>query len=350
MFCSASDDTTVRLWDLVSQVELAVGTAHTDYVRCLAAHDENSFFSGSYDHTVALWDARTGLSAPSAVARPSHGSAVECVICIPEENLAMCGAGDVLTVFDSRKLTEPLHEESPHTKAITTLAYSRAHRTLISGSLDQRLKFLSLKDGALNVVAVKKLPHPITAVAIHPASSEFAVGTNTGSLNVFRMERREDGEEVLDPMGVPIKKRSKAEKDEDAMKEKIRMVRQQLLNFHYRRALQTALYSRMPDVILSTLEEIHKRGAMHVAVNGHNDRTVVQLLRFVVDRIDIPQLTELLFVVLDVILEIYGPSAASSKFFHRELSRAKQRLGESLSSLRVMEEAIGIMELIVNSD
>lgn len=73
---SASDDRTVRLWDLPSNDPVTTFVGHTDYVRCAnfmpvrggrgAAVSSNLIVSGSYDATVRLRDARQGSAAPAA--------------------------------------------------------------------------------------------------------------------------------------------------------------------------------------------------------------------------------------------------------------------------------------------
>ena len=141
---------------------------------------------------------------------------------------------------------------------------------------------------------------------------------------------------------------SAEEKKEELLKKKVGEIRQLLVVYQYHKAIKSALYSRMPDVIVTTLEELQRRGALHVALSGHHDRGIVQLLRFAVERVDIPTLTDLMLTVIDTIIEIYSVAAANSPFFHRELLIAQRRIGEALINLRSMESTIGLMELIVD--
>lgn len=356
-FASGSDDNTVRLWDMTNQAELSIGRQHTDYVRSLALHSEGCFYSGSYDHTVMLWDARGGLEAPVATLRPSVEAPVEQILFVPERSWLVSSSADVVTIFDTRS-SNVLARGSLHTKAVTALAYSAQHNALVTGGLDHRVVFSTVEGETLTGVASKKLPHPVTALAMHPESSEFAVGMGNGLVQVSRVEpvfqavpKKDDNEEVAIALpGDEVAKLSAAERYEEMLKRKVATIRQLLVVYQYHKALKSALYSKLPDVIISTLEELQRRGALHVALSGHTDRTIVQLLRFVTERMENPQLTNLLVATLDLIFDIYAEVAGTSAFFHHELLLAHRRLGETLRALRSMENTIGLMEMIVNGD
>ena len=61
---TAGDDTSVRFWDMTSGAAVSIlEHAHSDYVRCAhyggaAAGTPHLWATGSYDHTVKLWDTR----------------------------------------------------------------------------------------------------------------------------------------------------------------------------------------------------------------------------------------------------------------------------------------------------
>ncbi|RNF02013.1 putative beta propeller protein [Trypanosoma conorhini] len=351
-FVSGSDDTTVRLWDIMNENALLVGKTHTDYVRCLENYSPGCFFSGSYDHTINLWDTRVGFEHPVQSSERRIGSPVEAMLHTHAHTLT-CTAGDQVLLFDMRKgLSTVLLQESHHTKSVVALAFSKGNNVLLTGSLDQRVKIFSLENGGLELLASKKYDAPVTAVAVHPRSSEFAVGTAGGDLRIMRLEGAFDqkGEEEEEE-GVVVEARFEGKeenKQNDVLSTKMHDVRQQLVSYQYNRALKTALYSRNPDVIASTLEELVRRGALHVALSGQNDRTIVRILRFSVNHLDSPQFCESMMIVLDVIFEIYATCVGKSSFLYREMMIARLRLGAVLATLQRMEHTLSIMELIVN--
>jgi len=76
---SASDDRTVRLWDLPTQESTHTFVGHSDYVRSglfLPGAMSNMIVTGSYDATVRLWDPRVPMGAAMIF---KHAAPVEAV-------------------------------------------------------------------------------------------------------------------------------------------------------------------------------------------------------------------------------------------------------------------------------
>lgn len=351
-FVSASDDTTIKLWDLMSDDDLGTARTHTDYVRALEPYTGGAFLSGSYDHVVNLWDPRTGFDAPLQTSGSVLSQAVETLCYVPDADIVAVGAGDRVTLFDPRKgLTTPLFDGSFHTKSVVSVAYSHKFRSLLTGSLDCRVKMFALDGSELRCISSKRFENAVTAVAVHPESTEYAVGSATGELSVFRFketEKEEDEDEHM-PAEFALGK-SKPKSKERVLQDKLSEVQFQLRSYQYSKGLKTALYSRHPDVLVSTFEELVRRGALHVALNNQNDRTVVRVLRFATEYVDKPQFTDTMLVVFETIFEIYSASVGKSVFFHREMLKAQKRVGASLAVMQRMERTMGIMDLIVNSE
>lgn len=347
-FASSSDDTTVRVWDLLHEGELDTGRAHTDYVRCMENYSDDAFFSGSYDHVVHLWDARAGLRAPlqsTTAAAMTH--AVEALCYSSSTHILSCASGDQLVLFDMRKgLSSSFHKSSLHTKAITAVVYDDAHQTYITGSLDGRLKMTLLSDNELVCTANKRFSDPISAVAVHPTSREIVVGTTQGDLQVFALtDTASDGTRANGSRAPAIAVSKNAN-----IQEKLHAVQHQLKNYQYSRAFKTALYSRQHDVILSTVEELLRRGSLHIALSNQNDRTVASALRFATEYVDKPQFTDTMIAVFEEIFAIYSTSVAKSAFLQREILIARKRIGASLAALLRMKKTESIMEMIVEAE
>jgi U3 small nucleolar RNA-associated protein 15 len=348
---SASDDTTVRVWDLISQKELAKGTAHTDYVRCLAHNtseqDGSSFFSGSYDHTAMLWDVRTGMESAAQVF--SVGAAIEDLLYVKGPNLLVTSSADVVSFFDLRNPSAPVHTLAAHTKAVTCLAYCPQRMTLITGSHDCRLMFTSLDPRQMMMpVAAKKFPHAVTAVDVHPDATEFAVGFANGDLEVLKIEEHK-AEDTTDEFGVEAVAVSKEERSERTFQRYMTAIRTLIGNFRYQKALKSALLSNHDDVVLSTVQELQRRGCLRTGLSNQIDRAVVQLLRFASKMTGVPAHNGLGILLIDLILEIYGPKVSQSPYLHAELLKAHRRIGTILGALDTINSSAAVMEVIVST-
>eukprot|EP00796_Vickermania_ingenoplastis_P006484 gene6484-4669_t len=293
-FVSGSDDTSVKMWDLLRDNELMSALSHTDYVRCLEPFTSGCFFSGSYDHTVQLWDPRTSFKSSLQHSRD----------CITQAGMST-----------------PLNQSS----------YGRVKMH----ALDQNVRCL----------ATKRFEGPIAAVAVHPLSEQFSVGMTSGDMKIFKIGPEKDNKE--EPDRAETTPTTAAERSNEALESQMRIVQQQLRTYTYKKALMSALYSKKADVIMSTVEELLRRGTLHIALANQNDRSIAQVLRFAVGHIDVPQFSNTLFAVLEDIFEIYGCSAGTSTFLHRELLIARKRLGLALETINKMEKLQGIMEFIV---
>jgi U3 small nucleolar RNA-associated protein 15 len=78
---TASDDTTAVCWDVTAESQLCTLEGHTDFVRsgALSPASPHLFATGSYDHSVKVWDVR----AHRCVTTLRHVAPVEDVLILP---------------------------------------------------------------------------------------------------------------------------------------------------------------------------------------------------------------------------------------------------------------------------
>ncbi|KAH6627188.1 UTP15 C terminal-domain-containing protein [Chaetomium sp. MPI-SDFR-AT-0129] len=183
---SASDDKTVRLWDLPSNTPSRMFTGHSDYVRSgafMPGGNSNLLVSGSYDETVRVWDAR---AAGGAVMTFKHADPVEDVLPLASGTTLLAAAGSTISVLDL-VATKPLRLITNHQKTVTSLSLASNGRRVVSGSLDGHVKVFETNDW--NVVAGSKYPSPILSLSVVTAGASqedrhLAVGMQSGVLSL----------------------------------------------------------------------------------------------------------------------------------------------------------------------
>ena len=204
---SASDDTTVRIWDVAAGECVRRHDGHTDYARSIAGHPTaQTPGRRDLDHTVRLWDNRDGST--SATMTLDHGSPVEDVTWLPSGSLLVSVGGrdacvwDVLGGGGNFWKASRCHQKTDHelprgarrwtpagaehgSFAARAGAGGRATAPrLLTGSLDRHVKVHELDD--FSVAHSAKYPGPVLAVALSPDANALAVGTANKLLSIRR--------------------------------------------------------------------------------------------------------------------------------------------------------------------
>jgi U3 small nucleolar RNA-associated protein 15 len=165
---TASDDTTVRLWDLATAENTAYFDSHSDYVRAAAfvPSDPRLVLSGSYDTTVKLWDSRQSENGGEARTL-DHGYPVESLIVHPSGTMAVSAGGPMIRVWDllsgSPRCLKAL---SNHQKTVTCLAWDGERKRLLSGGLDGLVKVYQIDAGQWRVGHTMRYGGQILSLAV----------------------------------------------------------------------------------------------------------------------------------------------------------------------------------------
>lgn len=187
---TASDDGRAICWDVASESQICTLEGHTDFVRSgtLGPASPHIFATGSYDHTVKLWD----VKAPRCVMTLRHVAPVEDVLLLPGCGMLASASGNSLTIWDILSGGRVLHAVSAHSKTITSLCTDSSAAHMLTASLDRSVKVYEL--GSCAVVGAIKYDAPLTCLALSPTGSHLVVGTTDNSLAVRR--RRTGGDVV----------------------------------------------------------------------------------------------------------------------------------------------------------
>ncbi|KAL4725220.1 U3 small nucleolar RNA-associated protein 15 [Fusarium chlamydosporum] len=377
---SASDDKTVRLWDLPSNDPTTTFVGHSDYVRCanfMPGTMSNMIVSGSYDSTVKLWDPRTGSN--NAVMTFKHAAPIEDVLSMPTGTTLLAASGESISVLDL-VAARPLHMITNHQKTVTSLSLASNGRRLVSGGLEGHVKVYETT--GWNVVSSTKYQSPVLSVKVIPSSDDadssdrhLAVGMQSGVLSVrtrltgaeANREAEREKEmaalvagsiEAHDAKRTKRKRRTAAAKKLDMVgegadvvianeprthKKKERSWQSDLRHARYAQALDLVLDKDSPEHsplnVLTLLLALRHRSALRDALESRDEHTVQPILKWVCAHICDPRYlsvcVEVGFHLLDLYAEFTGASTELEEGFKALTRRVKAEVGRAQSASKV---------------
>ena len=366
---SASDDKSVKAWDVPTQECLwTQAGAHSDYVRAAVASPSSphAWASGGYDKHVCMWDVRDRDSRPTV--KVDHGAPVEDLLFLPGGSLLMSAGGNSIKVWDVLGGGRAVHTLNNHQKTITSLCLDSTRSRLLSAGLDGHVKIYSVHTFA--VTHGVKYNAPVLSLAMSPDNMSLVVGTSDGVLSTRRREVKGKPQQPRQRSAVPPEQvpggtakyfeRGKslksggdnrdASEDLQALvqrKQRLRSYDMALRKFRYHEALDAALASRNPTVVVTVLEELVYRQGLHKALSGRDEVTLEPLLSFLSRYTTNPRYAALLVDVCRLVLEMYkavlGQSEAIDELFTRLGRHVKLEVGFQRDVLQLLGSMGAIM-------
>eukprot|EP00158_Paraphelidium_tribonemae_P003880 Partr_v1_DN26439_c1_g1_i1_m24090 putative U3 small nucleolar len=379
---SVSDDKTVKIWDIPSQmVTNSFDDSHSDYVRSLAVSKTNSnmVITASYDSTVKVWDLRAGKCVNTLY---HDGVPVEAVVGFPGDGMMASVAGNRLFIWDilGGSDGQVLNVSSNHQKTITSLCFNRTYSRLFTGSLDQQVKIHNVSD--FSVTHSIKYPAPVLSVGVSPDDCHIAAGMVTGLLSI-RKKHKEPSTAPLSSdkmdwslgprLDAPTVTRHEMEMKErpgsfkfflrgrhklpaaddhvvtNKSKPKLLPFERKLKSFEHGAALDLALAQRLSTgTIITLIEELKCRGdALRNALSSRDENALEPILKFVLSHFKTPKYADTLFSLLDIILDIYGPVIHASPALEQILRKIQQKAVHELEFQSNISELLGVMDMIM---
>ncbi|EMR63088.1 putative small nucleolar ribonucleoprotein complex subunit protein [Eutypa lata UCREL1] len=377
---SASDDKTVRLWDLPSQESTSTFVGHADYVRSgsfMPGSMSNMLVSGSYDATVKLWDPRTPRAA---VMTFKHAAPIEDVLPLPSGTTVLAASENQISVLDL-VAAKPQHVISNHQKTVTSLSLASGGRRLVSGGLDGHVKVFETT--GWNVVAGIKYPSPVLAVRVVTAGPNaddrhLAVGLQSGMLSLRtrltgpEARREQDREremaalvagtiEAHDKSKGKRKRRTAAQRRLDLVGEGADVViandlgrprretpwQKDLRHGRYAAALDRVLDRNAKDhaplTVLTLLVALRHRSALRDALEGRDEASVQPVLHWVQTHIVDPRYVGVCVDVATYLLDLYAEFTGGSAELAAGFRTLHRRVRQEVERAQVATQTGGML-------
>ncbi|CAO3616719.1 unnamed protein product [Cunninghamella blakesleeana] len=368
---SASDDKTVRIWDIPTETSINIFEGHEDYVRSGVVSDENPnlILTGSYDQTVKLWDTRLN----ECVMTMQHGAPVESILAYPGGGAVVSAGGPTIKIWDILSGGKCMHTLSNHQKTVTSLCFNGSASRLVTGSLDHHVKIYNVQD--YRVVHSVKYPAPILSVGLSPDNTHLAVGMANGLLSI-RQRQVKSSEKVtklrnqqllqggaykyfMHGQSSSAKKNSSSKTvngkqnavNEDFTVEKARRVKlakydKFLRRFQFSNALDEALKTSNSSIIVSMLYELIHRDAIKTAVSGRDDVSLEPLVRFLMRNIHKPKFTNVLVDVSEIVLDTYHNVFGQSPLIDKLILQLSQKVANEVKLQKDLLQVMASLDML----
>lgn len=366
---SGGDDKKVYKWDLATEEMIwSSKDLHADYVRAVDSSPISSdiFVSGCYDHSVRLWDSRQQQPIQTMV----HDHPVECCMFTPSGAMLLTASGNEMKVWDLLGGGRLIHRFSNHQKNITSLAMDGSGTRVLSAGLDGHVKVHSLQ--SMQVTHGMKFGQPLSAVGMAPDNKKLVVGFFNGNL-MIRTRRTNKGDAKSLPgtaatfgsldTGASSRQvtlsrhytgagRAPVKADDGAVEHE-RAARLQpyekcLKKFSYQKALNSALKTKNPLVVITVLEELSRRSGLTIALSGRDEETIEPLISFCARYVSSPKYSKLITLVVHQILDLYGGVIGHSEVIDELFLKLQQQVKAETVFQRQIMKVLGALDGIIS--
>lgn len=193
LLASASEDRSLRLWDLANGHQIRVLRGHTGSVNCVAFSPNGQLLaSASSDKSVRLWDVKSGHE--TAALQPGTDFA-QAVAFSPDGRLLAIGTGgsysdkekdNSVRIWDIESRSE-LRALQGHTERIRSVAFSPDGRLIASGSEDKSVRLWGVETGQ-EVRIYEDQTGSVRSVAFSPDGRLLASASGNKSVRLWDVE------------------------------------------------------------------------------------------------------------------------------------------------------------------
>ncbi len=361
---TCSDDSMVKYWDVSTESLVNTYKEHQDQVRCCSLfsseNESEKWITGSYDHTVRLWDVRLP-SKSSSVHNFQHDGPLEAVLGL-KGTYVLGAAGNTLRVWDLRTGSgTTLKDIQDHQKTITCLFNDGGGARVVSGSLDGLLKVHDSVDFSLSASVPIGSGVAILSANMSKDNQTLIVGTVSGSAIVRKRvvtkkaavkeedEIRGGSKRYFMRGGNLPPSRGDIQVGSEKRVQRLAKYDAELRKFNYKAALDKALKSYNPTSVTSVLEELMVRGGLEASLSGRDDSELEPLMSFLSKHVIYPRYSSVLVPTCDTLLKLYSSELGQRQALAELFLKMQTSLNVEIKVQQNLQQIAGTLDALLGS-
>lgn len=179
---TASEDRTIKLWNLATQKLLSTLSGHTDGVKSIAISPDGKILaSASADSTIKLWDLSTGELLHTLT---GHSEWVKSVAISPDGKILVSGGQDKTIKLWKLQTGELLNTLTGHWDEVNAVAIARDGYTFLTCSRDETIRLWHLRTGT-QLHILEGHNNAVATVAINPDGDKIVSSSWDETIRVW---------------------------------------------------------------------------------------------------------------------------------------------------------------------
>ena len=189
LLATGSWDGTVKLWDVVTERNIATLKEHTAGITSVAfSSDGSTLATGSWDRTVKLWDVETERNIATL---KEHTAGITSVAFSSDGSTLATGSWDRTVRLWDVETERNIATLKEHTDVVTSVAFSSDGSTLATGSWDRTVRLWDVETER-NIATLKEHTDVVTSVAFSSDGSTLATGSWDRTVKLWDVATRQN--------------------------------------------------------------------------------------------------------------------------------------------------------------
>lgn len=343
---STSDDKSFKLWDIPTGEETWNSFEHDDFIRCSCSSRLNSsgngklFAVGSYDHFATVWDTSKCLNIENdkndiPILKLNHGSPIESMVFLHNGAIIVTAGMNSIklwSIIDNGRLVQ---EIIVHHKSITKISVSPDSRFLLSSSLDQSVKIISLENW--KIIHQFKFNSAVLSLTMSQDSSNLSVGLGNSQVIICSLKGISNSKDKNIIKNSENNFKNTAESFTSiSIKFSVPLGKfdHLLRKFKFRESFDLIIQRRNVGLLALGVRELMRRDALVVALSSRTDFEICMVLEIIIKSIKSPRYSSILIELVYVIIDIYSSVLSESEQFMEHIKILSETIGCHVSVQR----------------